>query len=142
MTNSPKSEPTFLKVPSDPRYLKQIREEVSRVAKEAGFDEEWRGRIVLAIDEAITNIIRHTYNRETDKEIHISLLNDEKALRITLRDFGTKPDLNKISSRDLKDVRPGGLGCHFIKEIMDEVTYDIDSNEIGTELRLIKYKKS
>ena len=134
------SKPVYFTILSDPQNLGKVREQVSRVVREAGFDEEWNGRIVLAVDEAVTNIIRHTYQRAADKEIQITLSHDKDALRISLRDFGPKPDIKKISSRDLKDVRPGGLGCHFIREIMDEVIYDVTVHEIGTELKLVKYK--
>lgn len=135
------SKPIIFSVKSDPQNLGLIREQVAKVAKDAGFDEEWRGRIVLAVDEAVTNIIRHAYGRAADKEIKVTLENDTEALKISLRDFGPKPDVSKIFSRDLKDIRPGGLGCHFIKEIMDEVVYDVDSHEVGTELKLVKLKR-
>ena len=95
---------------------------------------------MLAIDEAITNVIRHTYKNDSAQDIEITGHSDRDALYVSIRDFGPKPDLSKIQSRDLEDVRPGGLGCHFIKEIMDEVEYDIQTHEIGTELKLIKKK--
>ena len=50
-----------------------------------------------------------------------------------------KVDREKIVSRPLDEVRPGGLGVHFINEMMDEVEYDT-SPKIGTILRLTKYK--
>ena len=126
---------------SDPKNLKSIRKQVLKVAEEAGFDEHLQMRIALAVDEAITNVIRHSYQSAPDKEIQITLSNDKDALRISLRDFGAKPDLSKLRSRDLKDIRPGGLGCYFIQEIMDEVHYDINAHAVGTELKLTKYKK-
>jgi len=37
----------------------------------------------------------------------------------------------------LKDVRPGGLGTHFLHEVMDSVNYDT-SLGVGTLLTLTK----
>jgi len=81
---------------------------------------------------------RHTYKNDPDQNIEIVGSFDTKALHISLRDFGPKPDLSKVQSRSLEHVRPGGLGCHFIKEIMDEVEYDVQTYDIGTELKLVK----
>ena len=58
-----------------------------------------------------------------------------------LRDYGTKCDPDCIKGRDLDDVRPGGLGVHIIREIMDEVTYDT-GHEVGTELKMTKFLKA
>lgn len=136
------SQQIVLSIKSDPKNLQMVRDKVTSVCQGAGFDEEWTGRIVLAIDEAITNVIRHAYNNDPSQEVQISVRDDEDALRISIRDFGPKPNPESLNSRDLKDVRPGGLGCHFIKEIMDEVEYDITSHEVGTELKLVKRKEA
>ena len=136
-----KSAPVTFSVKSDPRNLKEVRSRVLETAQLAGFDEQTQGRIILAVDEAMTNIMRHAYRGGTDQEIEISLFNDQDALRISLRDFGEKPDPVQLRSRDLKDVRPGGLGCYFIREIMDEVTYDVSTHARGTELKLVKFKR-
>jgi len=141
MTQFGLSTPLSLSILSDPKNLKDVRKQVSRSAQEAGFDEQTQGRIVLAVDEAITNIIRHSYHGAVDQKIEVSLFNDPDALRISIRDFGNKPDLSKLRSRALKDIRPGGLGCYFIREIMDQVEYDIKTHAVGTELKLLKFKK-
>jgi anti-sigma regulatory factor (Ser/Thr protein kinase) len=138
----PKPGKVFLSITSEPRNLGRIREEVGKVTGAAGFELQEQERIKLAVDEAITNVIRHCYHNAPGKEIEVTLSNEEDAVRIVIRDFGPKPDLSKLVSRPLDDVRPGGLGCYFIRQIMDEVNYDVTSHETGTELRLVKYKKS
>lgn len=142
MPNFGASTPAFISIQSDPKNLASIRKQVSKAAQDAGFDEQTQGRIILAADEAITNVIRHGYHGAFDKEIQVALFNDSDALRISIRDFGDKPDLSKLRSRDLKDVRPGGLGCYLIREIMDEVEYDVKTHTTGTELKLVKFKRS
>jgi anti-sigma regulatory factor (Ser/Thr protein kinase) len=134
--------PVSLTIASDPKHLAEVRKHIGHITESAGFDHEERERIKLAVDEAITNVIRHCYKNAPDKEIQITMTHDEDAVRIAIRDFGPKPDLSKLVSRKLEDVRPGGLGCYFIRQIMDEVTYDITSHEVGTELKLVKFKKS
>ena len=42
-----------------------------------------------------------------------------------------------IKSRDLDDIRPGGLGVNIIRQVMDEVSYE-RRERIGMRLTLIK----
>jgi len=129
-----------LKFPSDPRLLGVVRSVVSHVSGQFGFSAEDVGRIVLAVDEACANVIKHVYDGDPTLPVVISLhSNKPDRLEIRLRDFGKKPDLEKIRPRSLADVRPGGLGVHFIRSIMDIVEYDLSPPE-GTELRMVKVK--
>jgi len=126
---------------SDPKLLTVVRSVVSHVSLHVGFAEEDIGRIVLAVDEACANIIKHTYQGDPAQPITISFSCPKRdRLEIRIRDFGKKPDLSEIRPRRLADVRPGGLGVHFIRSIMDIVEYDL-SPPVGTELRMMKLKR-
>ncbi len=59
---------------------------------------------------------------------------------VRLRDYGRKIDRAAIAPRDLKDIRPGGLGTHFINLAFETVNYDT-SPEQGTLLTLEKKKQ-
>ncbi|MDZ4755778.1 MAG: ATP-binding protein [Phycisphaerae bacterium] len=96
--------------------LASVRACVDRFAASVGFDEERRGRIVLAVDEAITNSIRHGYGSRTDGPITLRLAElDGGGVRIELEDEGKQVDPGNLTPRDLSDVRPGGLGIHIIR---------------------------
>jgi anti-sigma regulatory factor (Ser/Thr protein kinase) len=98
---------------------------------------------VLAINEACMNIIQHAYGckngLETDGEIIVEVMRcgDEWTFRLT--DFAKPVDKTKCCSRDLDDIRPGGLGVHFIHEIMDEVKF-LDSSD-AANIETIDCKK-
>jgi len=104
----------------------------------AGFSEQDCDRISLAVDEACSNVIRHSYKERSDGEIIIKCSLERNGLSISVRDFGEKFDAAAIQPRDPDEVKPGGLGVHMIKSIMDEVDYDC-SHEVGTEIRMKKY---
>ena len=53
-------------VPSDPRYLGVVRGAIGPLAAVIGWDESECRAIVLAVDEALTNVIRHAYHNRTD----------------------------------------------------------------------------
>ncbi|MDD5454976.1 MAG: SpoIIE family protein phosphatase, partial [Candidatus Ratteibacteria bacterium] len=120
---------------TDADHTEKLKKIISKTADKIGFDKKDIGLITVAVLEALSNIVKYAYEQQVGK-IEIKVLSEGKTLKIFLRDYGKKVDEEKITSRDLKDIRPGGLGVHFMKEIMDSVEYL--PVEDGNELRLIK----
>lgn len=131
------SEYVTLSVPSDPRYLRIVRDFLTSVLNDLGFNALDCMGIVLAVNEAYANIIQHCYRGDTTQRVDLTLLIVPQLLTIEMRDYGGKMDLSCIEARDLDDVRPGGVGTHLMRAIMDEVTYDV-SSDTGTVLRMSK----
>lgn len=132
--------PIKLSIASTPAHLPVVRAAVKSVCKLMGFDEIARSDIVLAVDEALANVIKHAYQGANDKPIEITLRSvggDKTALQIELRDWGRQVAPAAIKSRDLDDVRPGGLGVHIMSRCMDEVKY-VHAPGGGTLLTLVK----
>ncbi len=127
-----------IKLPSDPQLLKIIRSGISHISKICGFSNEESNAVTIAVDEAASNIIKHTYNGAKNELIVVNFRILEDRLEVVLRDFGEKVDPETIKSRDLKEIRPGGLGVHLIKSTMDVVNYD-NSFEVGNQLTMVKY---
>lgn len=126
-----------MKILSDPAELGRVRNAVERFALNAGLDEKAAGDVVLALDEALTNIIRHAYKDASDKPIEIEVTRQDEKLNVVLRDYGRVADRSRIKSRDLDDVRPGGLGVHIMNECMDSVEY-VPAEGGGTRLTMKK----
>ena len=126
-----------IEVPSDPAFLRMVRTAVDTLCAMGGLDEDGRCMIVLAVDEACANIIRHSYGGAADKPIICEGRLDEEGISFILRDFGKKVDLAAIQPRELADVRPGGLGVHFMRKVMDTVEFE-DCGAQGTRLLMRK----
>ena len=95
--------------------------------------------IELGTDEAVTNIIKHSYKEENKKNIiEVELEFSENKLIIHLYDNGTPVNEEKIKPRELSDIKPGGLGTYFINKIMDEVIWN-SSDKWVNHLILVKY---
>ena len=95
--------------------------------------------IELGTDEAVTNIIKHSYKVENKKNIiQIELEFSENKVIVHLYDNGTPVNEEKIKPRELNDVKPGGLGTYFINKIMDEVRWK-NSDKWVNHLMLVKY---
>lgn len=114
---------------SQPRFLATARSAVLAFAKQLGFDDSCCSHIALAVDEAVCNIIRHGYGNAADKPIWLGLSAVEadetiQGIRIIVEDQAPQVDPTKIKGRNLEDIRPGGLGVHIIKEVMEGVVWE------------------
>lgn len=102
--------------------LKQVREWVREAVLASGMNAERTGRVVIGVNEACMNIIMHAYG-DTHGDIILDIIQDDAQLSIQLTDFAKTVDCSTIKSRDLNDIRPGGLGVHFMHEVMDDVSF-------------------
>jgi sigma-B regulation protein RsbU (phosphoserine phosphatase) len=127
-----------LTVPSQPDRLKLVRAAVAETAKFCGCAEDVSQDVVIAVDEACQNIIRHAYRGSPDGEIALEIHRRGNEMIFLLRDFAETIDTAAVKPRDLNDVRPGGLGTHFIRSVMNDVTFLRPPEDGGNLLRLIK----
>ena len=111
-------------MPSDARYLPVVRGAIGPLAAVIGWDESECRAISLAVDEALTNVIRHAYHNRTDGLMELECRESADGLEITLLDNGDAPDRSKICAREIGCDQPGGLGTHIIKDVMDKVSYE------------------
>ena len=124
----------------DSSNLKEVRMFSRNVFKKINLPQEQKDELVLAIAEAAQNIVKHAYKdieETTDKmQIKISLKNGE--LEIGFFDKGKPVVPENIQHRKLDDIKPGGLGTFFIKQIMDEAVFKKDQRGWVNHLILTK----
>ncbi len=93
--------------------------------------------IILAVVEACSNIIKHGYKNDYNRTIDLTINAEEKILTISIIDKGLKFDINSFEPRDVSEVRPGGLGVHIIKQVMDIVEYTQTSQGFN-KIKMVK----
>ena len=143
-----------LELPSHPQVLSVVRSAVQQFAIVVGFNEEECRSIILAVDEALANIIRHAYDNRYDQTIEVTcrrlgpdLGTDPgtpieqicDGLEFLILDHGRPATPEQMKGRDLDDIRPGGLGIHLMCQTMDQVSYE--PRPECNQLRLIKLLK-
>jgi len=117
-----KPEP-MLEITSAAGDCKRARHFIESWALAAGFPDLERGRIVLATDEAITNIIRHTYASAPGRPIVLSADIAKGFFHLRLRDEGPHVDVSTLKGRALEDIKPGGLGLHLLQTVFSVVEH-------------------
>jgi sigma-B regulation protein RsbU (phosphoserine phosphatase) len=127
-----------IRFPSEPDRLQQVRSTIRRVLAKKGMPAAFIEDLVLAMTEACANIMQHashgTYAGDIILEIHLG----SKDVKILLIDFADPIDISVCKSRELDDIRPGGLGLHFMNELLDEIRFLENKTKVGNTLQMKK----
>ena len=134
-----------LELPSNPEVLCVVRSAMMRLSEELGFPGGECRALTRAVDEALANIIRHAYGGRPGQPIELlcrrmkarTSRKQQAGLEIVLVDHGAAADRKALCGRSLDDVRPGGLGLHFIQGGVDVMQYKSQAGK--NRLRLVKY---
>jgi len=121
--------------------LQPVRKIIRELAQAQGCNDEKISAMVMAINEACMNIIQHAYKGSPDGEIILEFWRKPDRMIIKLLDFSETVDKSKIKSRDLDDIRPGGLGVHLMQQVMDKVEYLDNPDGQGNILQMEKILK-
>jgi len=134
-----------LVIPCDASELKKAREFIREVVELSKLDNSEHNMVVLAIDEALSNVIEHAYQNstvETTRTVEVEFIGTEAQLETVISDQGTYFDPSNIPDIDMEDHvkkrKKNGLGIFMIRQIMDEIEYTYKDGVRNT-LRLIKY---
>ena len=131
-------------VAAETSNLQKVREFMSRLVKASSLPERDGNKVVLAVDEAIANIVKHAYSQKGSGEVELEVRFDAEKFEVLIRDDGQAFDPNAIKSPDMAEhVRMGrktGLGIFLMRQIMDEVKYSFKDGE-KNRLHLVKFIK-
>jgi len=158
----PRSEPHLkLELISETRMLAPVRGLIDALARRVGFDDIDASHLSLAVDEVLANVIKHGYERNPDGRIflrvwcldgdrpresssagpavsHQVVAGSAPGVMVVVEDHGKQVDPSCFRSRDLDDLRPGGLGVHIIREVTDGCRFEPRSGP-GMRAILVKW---
>jgi anti-sigma regulatory factor (Ser/Thr protein kinase) len=129
--------PFLLTIPSELRLLPVARQFVEAVCQAGGLDEAAVNAVVLAVNEATGNVIRHAHRDRPTTPLHLQcrLLSD--GIEVHILDEGPAFDLNTVPDLDPGEVRVGGRGVYLMRQLMDELTCE-QRPQGGNILRMVK----
>jgi serine/threonine-protein kinase RsbW len=120
--------------------LKEVRVFSRDVFEKLNLEKDLKDELVLAIAEAAQNIVKHAYKgvRDTADRMEIKISLNDGNLEIGFYDKGKPVVPGNIQHRKLDDIKPGGLGTYFIKQIMDDAVFKKDQQQWVNHLVLTK----
>ncbi len=121
---------------ADPDYLCEVRTQVRQAITQLGCPETVIAELILAVNEACMNIMQHAYEGDCSGKIVLEINGSAQDVEFVLTDNACPTDTDCIKPRDLDDIRPGGLGTHFIQSIMDSCDYGHLENGRGNYVRM------
>ena len=123
---------------SCPNQLSDIRKNMTDVCQQLSYPEKDINAIVLAIDEACTNIIRYAYNECRNGEIQINVSTDGNQVIFRFHDFAKQVSKDCLKLKPTPALKPGGLGVQLMQEVMDSVDFIHTSECKGNILEMKK----
>jgi len=127
-----------LRFPALPDTMRSVRDCVRAALADCPFDDGAVEDIVLAISEACQNVMRHGYGDGTPGDIVLTVSRAPDGVVVRVADFAPTLDPARIRARDLSEVRPGGLGVHFISELMDTAEFLPGPDGVGNVLQMTR----
>jgi anti-sigma regulatory factor (Ser/Thr protein kinase) len=131
-----------LVIANAPSELRRVAATVDALAADCGLPSDATADMQVALDEVLTNIIRHGYTDGGAHEIRVRLSWEDQALVAEIEDDGRPFDLLSVPAPDvrsgLRDRPVGGLGIYFVRRLMDSVEYAA----VGNRNRLVLRRKA
>ncbi len=123
-----------LETTSDIGSLERIRAFVGRMCREElwpPMDEEDTYKVVVAVQEVVTNVMRHAYHGSADGTIKCEAKAGQGQLTIKIlhQGDGLDPrgfDSNRARTQQFAKPREGGFGLYIISQYVDDVLYSCD----------------
>lgn len=140
-----KQSAVVLSLPAETAYLGVAEQCTRAVATLFGFDEPSIGKIELAVEEAVSNVIEHAYRAEAGKTFDLIFERVPLGLQVRIKEKGIPFDPRLVASYDPAQIgseeTPTGLGLYLMNSVMDEVSFHNLGLE-GKETHLVKYRST
>jgi serine/threonine-protein kinase RsbW len=122
-----------LTLPPTSSCLPDLRRSVARTLEDV--DQEVLADVLLALDEAVSNAIRH--GSRAGDPVEVSVESDSEWVEMTVRDGGPTPRLPRLPDEPPPALNTGGRGLWLILQLVDEVRLQ----QIGAGTRLIMRRR-
>ncbi len=130
-----------LSITSEMKFLDLVRNVMQKSIRKSKLSDNHENKMVLAVDEAISNVIEHAYELQKNKFIDIQISSDDQRFQVTIEHKGKSFDPKSMTNPNIREnIRQGkkrGLGIFLIRQTMDEVKYSFKNGQ--NKLILIKY---
>ena len=127
-----------LELPADARLLPRTRKAVAGYLEDVGAEPDDRADVVLALDEACANVIRHAFPNGAPGTIRLRAEIGDDAVTVQVEDDGVGFDAFEATKREPHPEATSGRGLHMIRTLMTTVQLESPTETGGTRLRMQK----
>ncbi|HEY0983057.1 ATP-binding protein [Schlesneria sp.] len=122
-------------IQSDYESGQSIVERIMEVVSQTGFSTRDQFGIRLAVDEAVTNAIKHGNQLSPEKKVRIDFRKSDAGVRIEIEDEGDgfRPEDVPDCTADENLERPTGRGLMLMREFMTRIEYSEKGNRVVLE---------
>jgi len=124
--------------PASTEVLARIAGLIETLARDSGFDEQQTARLALAVNELVSNVIRHSKTNRFAME----LAQLTSGLEVAVIDWGEPFDFETLSrgfpGATHRERDPGGVGLYLVRQSVDELRYEPGAAD-GNRVTLVKY---
>lgn len=125
-----------LKLQGPMDHLRLVWQTGETLLENLAFDvdpEATRYNVLLALQEMVTNVLRHAYDHNCDNPIEVTFTVDHRGLHVQLRDRGPEfdpvaHDTAELEQFDGMPLESGGYGIFIARMVMDEVHWRRDGD--------------
>lgn len=127
-----------IELPAEARLLPMTRRTLNGYLADAGTPEEARADVVLALDEACTNVIRHAFPRAGDRRFRLAAEIADGEVRVEVEDDGVGFDPFSALAADTPLDATSGRGLRIIHHLMTSVDVESPTATGGTRVLMRK----
>ena len=127
-----------LELPADARLLPRTRRAVAGYLEDVGAEPDDRADVVLALDEACANVIRHAFPDGARGTIRLRAEICDDAVTVQVEDDGVGFDAFEATRNEPDPEDTSGRGLHMIRALMTTVQLESPTETGGTRLRMQK----
>ncbi|MEM8631788.1 MAG: ATP-binding protein [Pseudomonadota bacterium] len=122
--------------------VRRLNDWLRVIAEEHGWSDQLANDIKLCLNEAVANILDHSFAQGADGWTQVTITEEDKAVRVVLRDDGFRFDPLSLpipeTPTDIADAQIGGLGVKLIRQTASDVYYRHDGTHNVLAMRFDK----
>ena len=131
-----------LTIPNDLVYFKLAQLCAREMARMIGFKGNELNEIDIAVEESVTFVIMHAYDKEEDKTIDVTCQKIDNGIKIIVKDTGIPFDPDRIArfeiTKNLDDLNFEGLGIYLLQKMVDDLSFH-NLGHLGKDIQMVKY---
>jgi len=113
---------------NDIREVEKLGSFVKQVAESLSLDKSLTGKLRLAVEETVVNVMEYAYPQGTTGDVNVRATSNGRRLKFIISDSGIPFNPTEVTAADTTlsaEERPiGGLGILLVRELMDSINYE------------------